>query len=64
MSVWSIIFFVLGALYLVGGLFEFPIMFEGNPKTRWLIEKMGKRNLKLLILAFGVIFIALAIILR
>ncbi len=64
MSIWSIIFFLLGALYLFGAIFEFPIMFEGNPKTRWLIEKMGKRNLKILILVMGAIFIALAIILR
>jgi Sec-independent protein secretion pathway component TatC len=63
-SVWSIILFLLAALYLFGGIFEFPIMFEGNPKTRWLMEKMGKRNLKLLILSFAVIFAVLAVILK
>ncbi len=64
MSVWSIILFLLAALYLFGAIFEFPIMFEGNPKTRWLIEKIGKRNLKILILVFSAIFFALAIILK
>lgn len=64
MSVWSIILFLVAALYLFGAIFEFPIMFEGNPKSRWLMEKMGKRNLKILLFVFAAIFIALAIILK
>lgn len=45
MSVWSVILFILAALYAVGAVMEFPLFFEGNPKTRWLMAKVGgKRN--------------------
>lgn len=64
MSTASIILFLLATLYIVGGLLEFPIMFDGNPKTRWIMNKIGKKNLKIVILLFGVIFMALAIYLK
>lgn len=64
MSIWSLVFFLLAALYFVGALFEFPIMFEGNPKTRFMISKMGKKNFKMLLYIFAVIFIGLAIYLK
>lgn len=59
MSIWSIILFLLAALYIFGGIFEFPIMFEGNPKTRFIMSKIGKRNLKIVIIVLGVIFLIL-----
>ncbi len=64
MSGWSILLFLLAALYIVGAIFEFPIMFEGNPKTRLLMSKMGKKNLKIMILVFGAIFLVLAFMLK
>ncbi|UNC91032.1 hypothetical protein [Candidatus Contubernalis alkaliaceticus] len=64
MTVWSIILFLLAALYIVGGIFEFPILFEGNPKTRFLISKMGKKNYKIMLFVFSVIFLVLAILLK
>lgn len=64
MSIWSMIFFLLAVFYVVGAIFEFPIMFEGNPKTRFLMSKMGKKNLKILIYVFAAIFLALALKLR
>ena len=65
MSVWSIILFVLAALYAVGAIFEFPIFFEGNPKTRWLMAKVGgKRNWKIVLLVLAVILLILAVLLR
>lgn len=50
----SIFLFVLGALYLVAYFVEIPIFYMGNPKTRFMIEKMGKKNYKLLLLILGV----------
>ncbi len=64
MSIWSLILFLLAVLYVFGAIFEFPIMFEGNPKTRWLMEKMGKKNLKILFFVMAVIFIVIAIIIK
>jgi hypothetical protein len=64
MSTWSLILFLLALLYVVGALLEFPIMFEGNPKTRFLMKKMGKGGLKILFFVMGAIFIALAIYLK
>ena len=61
MSTLSFVLFLLAGFYIVGALLEFPIMFEGNPKTRWMMKKIGKKNLKIVILAFSAIFIALAI---
>lgn len=62
MSVWSVILLLLSAFYLFGAIFEFPIMFEGNPKSRWLMQKIGKRNLRVVIIALGIIFAVLAMI--
>ncbi|MDW7650948.1 MAG: hypothetical protein SCK29_07575 [Bacillota bacterium] len=64
MSGWSIILFLLALFYIFGALFEFPIMFEGNPKTRFIMKKIGKRNLKIVILFFALIFFALAFYLK
>ncbi len=64
MSVWSIVLFLLAAVYLLGGIFEFPIVFERNPKSRLLIEAIGKRNFKLMLFVLAAIFIALAVMLR
>jgi hypothetical protein len=61
---YAILFFVLGVLYLVAYFVEIPFFYEGNPKTRFMIQKMGKKNYKLVLLVFGVVFIALALILR
>lgn len=63
-SIWSLILFLLSALYLFGAIFELPFMFEGNPKSRWFMEKMGKRGLKLLMLAMGVVFAVVAVGIR
>ncbi len=64
MSGWSILLFLLAALYIVGGIFEFPIMFEGNPKTRFFISKMGKKNYKIMLFVFAAIFLVLAFMLK
>lgn len=60
MSIWSIILYLLAALYIFGGIFEFPIMFEGNPKTRFIMSKIGKKNLKIMLFVFAAVFIVLA----
>ncbi|MCR3921970.1 MAG: hypothetical protein NUK65_05535 [Firmicutes bacterium] len=60
MSGLSILFFLLAALYLVGTLLEFPLMFDGNPKSRWLIDKIGKKNTKIVFLVIAAIFAFLA----
>ncbi len=64
MSVWSVILFLLAALYFVGAIFEFPIMFEGNPKTRFFISKMGRKNFKIMLFVFAAVFFVLAVMLR
>jgi len=56
----SLILFLLAAFYLFGAILEFPIMFDGNFKSRWLMERIGKKNLKLLMMAIGVVFAYLA----
>ncbi len=62
---WYIIaLFVLGVLYLVAAFVEIPIFYEGNPKTRLFIKKMGKKNYKIMLVFFGILFIAVAIYLR
>lgn len=60
MSAWSVLLFLLAALYIVGAIFEFPILFEANPKTRFIMSKIGKTNLKIVLIVFGVIFLVLA----
>ncbi len=64
MEWYVILLFVLGVLYLVAYFVEIPFFYEGNPKTRFMIQKMGKKNYKLLLLVFGIVFIAAALILR
>ncbi|MBS4031571.1 MAG: hypothetical protein KGZ63_09145 [Clostridiales bacterium] len=64
MSIWAIILFLLAVFYLFGAIFEFPIMFEGNPKTRFIMSKIGKKNLKILLVIFAVIFLVLANMLK
>ncbi|HAM63032.1 MAG TPA: hypothetical protein DCP62_05090 [Erysipelotrichaceae bacterium] len=64
MNTWSIVFFILGALYLVAYFVEIPFFYEGNPKTKFMIQKMGKKNYKLLLLVFAVIFLVVAFLLK
>jgi hypothetical protein len=64
MKIEVIILFVVSLLYFVAYFVEIPLFYEGNPKTRFLIEKMGKTNYKRLLIAFAVIFLALALYLR
>lgn len=61
---WSFILFALGALYLIGVFIEFPFMYEGNPKTRYFIKKMGRRNFKIMLFIFGIAFIIGGFLLR
>jgi hypothetical protein len=61
---YAILFFVLGVLYLVAAFIEIPFFYEGNPKTRFMIQKMGKKNYKILLVVFGAVFIALALYFR
>ncbi len=62
MSIISLILLLVAVFYIAGAIFEFPIMFEGNFKTRWIIEKIGKKNHKLLLVVIGGILLALAFI--
>ncbi len=64
MEWYVILLFVLGVLYLVAYFVEIPFFYEGNPKTRFMIQKMGKKNYKLVLLVFGIVFIAAALMLR
>lgn len=64
MNTWSIVFFILGALYLVAYFVEIPFFYEGNPKTKFMIQKMGKKNYKLLLLVFAIIFLVVAFFLK
>lgn len=64
MSIWSIILFLLAALYIAGAIFEFPIMFDGNPKTRFIMKKIGKKNLKIVLIIMAIIFLYLANMLK
>lgn len=60
----AIFFFVVAVVYLVAYFVEMPIFYEGNPKTRFFIEKLGKKGYKLLLLAFAGIFLVLAFIFK
>ena len=64
MSGLSIFFLVFGILYLVAYFIEIPFFYEGNPKTRFMIQKMGKKNYKYLLLCFGAIFLILAFVFK
>lgn len=60
----AIFFFVVAVIYLVAYFVEMPIFYEGNPKTRFFIEKLGKKGYKLLLLVFAGIFLVLAFIFK
>lgn len=60
----SFIFLALGLLYLIAFFVEIPLFYMGNPKTRFFIEKMGKRNYKIMLLGFAIAFIVIGIVLR
>ena len=60
----AIFFFVVAVVYLVAYFVEMPIFYEGNPKTRFFIEKLGKKGYKLLLLVFAGIFLVLALIFK
>ena len=60
----AIFFFVVAVVYLVSYFVEMPIFYEGNPKTRFFIEKLGKKGYKLLLLVFAGIFLVLAFIFK
>ena len=60
----AIFFFVVAVVYLVAYFVEMPIFYEGNAKTRFFIEKLGKKGYKLLLLVFAGIFLVLAFIFK
>ena len=60
----AIFFFVVAVIYLVAYVVEMPVFYEGNPKTRFFIEKLGKKGYKLLLLVFAGIFLVLAFIFK
>lgn len=64
MNTIAIFFFLVSVLYFVAYFIEMPIFYEGNPKTRFFIEKMGKKNYKLMLIVFALIFLVLAFVLR
>jgi len=64
MSLVSFILLVVAILYIAGGIFEFPIMFEGNFKTKWMIEKIGRKNHKKLLIGIGLVLLIIAIVLN
>lgn len=64
MSTWAIVFFLLGVVYLIAYFIEIPFFYEGNPKTKFLMDKLGKKGYKLLLLIFAGIFLVLAFIFK
>jgi len=64
MSTPSFILLLLAILYIFGAVFEFPIFFDANPKTRWLMQRIGKKNLKIVFFVLAAIFIILAIMFK
>lgn len=64
MNTWAIVFFLLAVLYLVAYFVEIPIFYEGNPKTKFMIDKLGKKNYKLFLLGLAVIFLVLAFVFK
>ncbi len=60
----GLIFFLFAALYIVAYFVEIPIFYEGNPKTRWFIQKLGKKGYKMLLLTFAAIFLVLAFVFK
>ena len=64
MNTLAIFFFLVSVLYFVAYFIEMPIFYEGNPKTRFFIEKMGKKNYKWMLLIFALVFLVLAFVFR
>lgn len=64
MSTWAIVFFLLGVVYLIAYFIEIPFFYEGNPKTKFLMDKLGRKGYKLLLLIFAGIFLVLAFIFK
>lgn len=64
MSTASLILFLLGAFYAAGLIFNFPFFYERNPKTKFIIAKIGLGPYKLLLGVIAAGCIAAAIILR
>ena len=64
LNFWSLILLLLSAFYIIGAIFEFPIMFEGNPKSRFLMQKFGKKTLKIIMIVLGIALGVVAIIIR
>jgi len=60
MNILAIVSFLLAVLYIVAYFVEIPVFYEGNPKTKFMIDKLGKKGYKLLLLAFAGIFLVLA----
>lgn len=60
----SFILFALGVFYLIACFIEIPLFYEGNPKTRFFIDKMGKRNYKIMLFVLGVAFLVGGVLLR
>lgn len=53
------IFLLIAVVYLFGTLFELPLVLE-NPKSKWIIDKIGKKQTKILFIIIAVIFFILA----
>jgi len=64
MSTASLILFLLGAFYAAGLIFNFPFFYERNPKTKFIISKIGLGPYKLLLGIIAAGCIAAAVILR
>jgi len=64
LNFWSLILLLLSAFYIMGAIFEFPVMFEGNPKSRFLMQKFGKKTLKIIMIVLGIALGVTAIVIR
>ncbi|HOA14785.1 MAG TPA: hypothetical protein PLT03_01640 [Bacillota bacterium] len=64
MSALSLVLFILGAFYAAGLLFNFPIFFDKNPKTRFIISKIGLFPYKVLLGVIALACIVGAVLLR
>lgn len=59
MSGTGLVFLLIAVVYLFGTLFEIPFVFE-NPKSKWIVDKIGKKQTKILFIIIAVIFFILA----
>lgn len=64
MSALSLVLFVLGAFYAAGLAFNLPIFFDKNPKTRFIISKIGLGPYKVLLAAIALACFVGAVLLR